>query len=77
MLSTLKAEDVPYTAALTAVRPSRVGAWVAGPWEVWAEALWPVCLQRALAGRLPLPGGHFCCLPPLAIFLQALSALSG
>lgn len=40
VLSTLKSEDVPYTAALTAVRPSRVCALLQGLWEVWAEAEW-------------------------------------
>lgn len=34
MLSTLKSEDVPYTAALTAVRPSRVRAPLQGLWGV-------------------------------------------
>lgn len=39
VLNMLKSEDVPYTAALTAVRPSRVYAFLQGLWEVWAEAV--------------------------------------
>nr|XP_008509210.1 PREDICTED: V-type proton ATPase subunit S1 [Equus przewalskii] len=34
VLNMLKSEDVPYTAALTAVRPSRVYAFLQGLWEV-------------------------------------------
>lgn len=45
VLSMLKSEDVPYTAALTAVRPSRVCALPQGLWEVWAEATWCVGLE--------------------------------
>lgn len=47
VLSMLKSEDVPYTAALTAVRPSRVCVLPQGLWEVWAEATWCVGLEGA------------------------------